>query len=217
MSAIVEKILAVHGIAIYLLVGGLVLAEDAIFVGFFVPGELAAIVGGVAVSRGNASLVLMCGLVSLCAIVGDTIGYGIGARYGDRLLNTKVLRKRARRVDRARDFLRRHGGPAVFLGRFIAFLRAVMPFLAGTSHLRYTRFLAYNVAGGVIWGVGSVLLGYFAGDSYKRIEKALGPATAGAVALVVIAAFVVWRVRMHRRETRIEAEEPEEEEVTVDR
>jgi membrane protein DedA with SNARE-associated domain len=209
VSALVERILAVNGMAIYLLVGGLVLAEDAIFVGFFVPGELAAIVGGVAASRGNASLVLLCVIVVVAAVVGDTIGYAIGSRYGDRLLETRVLRKRARRLDHARDVLRRRGGPAVFAGRFIAFLRAVMPFLAGTSHMPYRRFLAYNLAGGVVWGVGSVLLGYFAGNSYKTIERALGPATAAAVAVIVIAALIVWRVRAHRREARAEEAEPE--------
>jgi len=83
------------------------------------------------------------------------------------------LHRCAARIDAARAVLARRGGRAVFLGRFVAFLRAVMPFLAGTSHMRYWRFLAYNAAGGLVWGIGCVLLDYLAGNSYAAIERTL--------------------------------------------
>ena len=152
MSKILDQVLGLHGPVVYLIVGFLVFAEDALFVGFVLPGETAAILGGVAASRHNVSLTLMCIIVVLAAIVGDSVGYEIGARYGTRLLSLRVLRRRKDRIDAARATLARRGGPAVFGGRFVAFLRAVMPFLAGTSHMRYPRFLAYNAAGGLAWG-----------------------------------------------------------------
>ena len=117
MGSLVERVLGLHGLAIYLTVGLLVFAEDAVFVGFVVPGETAAILGGVAASRGNASVVLVCVIVVVAAILGDNIGYLLGRRYGARLLQTRVLRRRERRVDRARRFLLDHGGPAVLAGR----------------------------------------------------------------------------------------------------
>jgi membrane protein DedA with SNARE-associated domain len=202
MGSFVDRVLELNGLTIYLVVGAFVLAEDAIFVGFFVPGETVAILGGVAASRGHASVAALCAIVVVAAIVGDNIGYAIGAHYGERVVNTSVLRKRERRVREAQDLLRRRGGPAVLVGRFVAFLRAVMPFLAGLSHMRYRKFLAYNVAGGVLWGVGSVLLGFLVGDSYKMIERLIGPVTAGVVAAIVIIALIVWSVRRHRRERR---------------
>jgi membrane-associated protein len=198
VSSLVDKVLALHGLAVYAVVGGLVFAEDALFLGFVVPGETAAVIGGVAASRGNASVVIVCVVVVFAAIIGDTIGFAVGTRYGDRLLHSRALRRRATRMERAEELLRRRGGTAVFIGRFIAFLRSIMPFLAGSSHLRYRRFAVYNAAGGLVWGVGSVLLGYLAGNSYKAIERAVGPVTAIIFAVLVIAGLIAWSVRRHR-------------------
>ena len=111
-------------------------------------------------------------LVVAVAIVGDTVGYEVGRHAGPRILRLRILDKRRRRLDDAQEFLRRRGGWAVFLGRFVAFFRAVMPALAGTSRMRYRRFLAFNAAGGLVWGVGFVLLGYVTGNWEERYEPA---------------------------------------------
>jgi membrane protein DedA with SNARE-associated domain len=200
MSHLLDQVLGLHGLAVYLIVGGLVFAEDALFLGFVIPGETAAILGGVAASRGNASLILICIVVVLAAIIGDSVGYEIGARYGQRLLGLPILSRRKARIDAARDTLARRGGPAVFGGRFVAFLRAVMPFLAGTSHMRYRRFLACNAAGGIIWGTAAVLLGFLAGNSYAAIEKTFGRVVAVAAAVLVVAGLIIWRIRRQRHE-----------------
>ena len=177
MNRIIEELLNLHGALVYVIVGVVVFAEDALFVGFVLPGETVAILGGVAASRGNASVVLMCAVVVIGAIVGDSVGYEIGVRYGTRVLSLRMLRRRRDRIDAARATLAHRGGPAVFLGRYVAFLRAVTPFLAGLSHMPYGRFLAFNVAGGVTWGIGSVLLGFLAGNSYAAIERVFGTTT----------------------------------------
>jgi membrane-associated protein len=200
VSSFVDRIAGLDGWIVYLIVGGLVLAEDAIFVGFFVPGETAAILGGVVASRGNANVAVLCVIVVLAAIAGDSIGFGIGAHYGDRLVHSRALRRRENAIDRAREQLRRRGGMAVIIGRFVAFLRAVTPFLAGTSHMHYGRFLAFNAAGAAIWGVGSVILGYLVGDSYHTLERLLGPVTAGIFGVLALAALIWWTVSRRRRE-----------------
>jgi membrane protein DedA with SNARE-associated domain len=141
-------------------------------------------------------------VVIVAAIVGDTVGYEVGRLVGPRVLNLRVLAKRRQRLDDARDFLARRGGSAVFLGRWVTFFRAVMPALAGTSRMRYPKFLAFNAAGGIAWGATVVLLGYAAGASYRQVEKTFGPAAALVVLAVVIVAVVVWRVRRHRRDRR---------------
>jgi membrane-associated protein len=200
VTKILDHVLGLHGAVVYLIVGLLVFAEDALFLGFVLPGETAAILGGVAASRHNVSVTLMVVTVVLAAIVGDSVGYEIGARYGTRLASVRVLRHQQDRIDAARGTLARRGGPAVFGGRFVAFLRAVMPFLAGTSRMPYPRFLAYNAAGGLAWGVGCVLLGYLAGTSYSAIERTFGGATALIAAGLVVIGIVVWTVRRHRRQ-----------------
>ena len=187
---------------VYLIVGALVFAEDALFVGFVLPGETAAVLGGVAARFGHASLPVMLLVVVAAAIIGDSVGYEVGARFGPRLLRLRLLRRHESRLDGARDRLARRGGLAVFLGRFVAFLRAVMPALAGASHMPYRRFLGYNAAGGLVWGTASVLLGYLAGSSYAALEKTAGRATAIAAAALVVAALVAWRIRRYRADRR---------------
>ncbi len=201
MSKVLDQLLGLQGTVVYFTVGALVFAENALFVGFVLPGETAAILGGVAASRGNVSLTLMCTVVVLAAIVGDTVGYEIGARYGTRLVAIRALERRRDRIDGARATLARRGGPAVFGGRFVAFLRTVLPFLAGTSHMPYSRFVAYNAAGGLIWGVGAVLLGYLAGHSYAAIERTFGRVTAVLASALVLVGLLIWRIRRHRRQS----------------
>jgi membrane-associated protein len=198
MSSLIEHVLTVPGVLVYVLVGLLVFAEDALFVGFVIPGETAAVLGGVDASRGHVTLWLVILTVVVAAVVGDTVGYEIGRQVGPRVLRARILDRHRDRLGDAQDFLSRRGGSAVFLGRFVAFFRAVMPALAGTAGMPYRRFLAYNAAGGLLWGTGCVLLGYGAGNSYAAVEKAVGRGATLAVVAVVLLALVVWRVRRRR-------------------
>jgi membrane protein DedA with SNARE-associated domain len=202
VSHIVDRILGLPGWLVLLVAGLVVFAEDALFVGFVIPGETVALLAGAAAKLGHVSLVGVLVVVIVAAIVGDTVGYEVGRLVGPRVLNLRVLAKRRQRLDDARDFLARRGGSAVFLGRWVAFFRAVMPALAGTSRMRYPKFLAFNAAGGIAWGATVVLLGYAAGASYRQVEKTFGPAAALVVLAVAIVAVVVWRVRRHRRDRR---------------
>jgi membrane protein DedA with SNARE-associated domain len=200
VSGFVEHVLNLRPLPVYLVVPALVFAEDAIFVGFVIPGETAAVLGGVVASRGHVQLWLIMLLVVAAAIVGDTVGYEVGRLIGPRLLRLRIFKQRQQRLADAQESLRRRGGWAVFFGRFVAFFRAVMPALAGASYMPYRRFLIFNAAGGVVWGVAFVLLGDVAGNSYKKVEKIVGRGSAVVLVLCVICAFVVWRVRGLRAE-----------------
>jgi membrane protein DedA with SNARE-associated domain len=202
MTSLIDHTLAVPGVLVYVLVGLLVFAEDALFVGFVIPGETAAVLGGVDASRGHVALWLIIITVVAAAIVGDTVGYEIGRHVGPWVLRARIFQRHRRRLQDTRDFLARRGGSAVFLGRFVAFFRAVMPALAGTAQMRYRRFLVYNAAGGLIWGTGFVLLGYLAGNSYAAVEKTVGRGAALAVLALVLLALLIWRMRRHRAERR---------------
>jgi membrane protein DedA with SNARE-associated domain len=198
MSGLVDRILSLPGWLVMVVAGLVVFAEDALFLGFVIPGETVALLAGVAAKLGHAPLVGVLLVVVVAAIVGDTVGYEIGRSLGPRVLGLGVLRKRRKRLDDAQEFLARRGGSAVFLGRWVAFFRAVMPFLAGSARMRYLKFLGFNAAGGLAWGATVVLLGYAAGASYAQVEKSFGPAAAVVVLLVLIIAVVVWRIRKHR-------------------
>jgi len=200
VSSVVDEILKLHGVPAYALVGGLAFAEAALFVGFVLPGETAVILGGVLAHEHKVSLPLIAAVAVLAAIIGDSVGYEVGRQFGTRLLNSRVFAKRKKGLEKGQETLRRHGGKAVFLARFTAFLRAVMPGLAGTARMPYLRFLAFNAAGGLIWAVGFTLLGYLAGASYHQVEKVAGRAS--EVILILILAAVVAFVIVRRRRER---------------
>jgi membrane-associated protein len=199
VTHLVDRLLGVPPGLAYALIGLLVFAEAAVFVGFVLPGETAVILGGALAAGHRLSLATLLVLVVVAAVVGDTVGYEVGKHAGERVLATRPLRRHADRLDGARAALRRRGGVAVLLARFTAFLRAVMPALAGVSRMPYRRFLAWNAAGGLVWGVGVTLLGYFAGASYQRVEQGLGRGSAILLA-VLVAGLLVWRLRRRARD-----------------
>lgn len=198
IGSLVNHVLSAPAWLVYVVVALVVFAEDALFVGFVLPGETLAIIGGVTASLGHTSLWWVLAVVVVAAIVGDSVGYEIGKLFGPRVMKLSVLRRRQAKLDSARDFLRRKGGSAVFLGRWTAFFRAVMPALAGLSGMKYRVFLPWNAIGGIAWGATAVTAGYLAGQSYHRVEKWLGGGAAAVVALIVVVALGVWALRRHR-------------------
>ncbi|MDQ0730375.1 DedA family protein [Arthrobacter sp. B1I2] len=202
MTGFIDGLLNVSPLVAYIAVFCLVFAEDALFVGFVIPGETAAVLGGVVASRGEVQLATMMALVVAAAIIGDSVGYEVGKHLGTRIMKTRALARHSGRLENAQDFLRRKGGSAVFLGRFTAFFRAVMPALAGTSRMPYGRFLAWNAMGGLVWGTGFVLLGFLAGNSYEAVAQAAGRDLAVVIGLVAVAAFIAWHIRSRRRRQR---------------
>jgi len=209
LSHVIQNVLSLHGLPVYALVFLFVFVEDAIFVGFVVPGETAAVLGGVTASLHHSNLPAMFATVVLAAIIGDSVGYEVGRKFGPTLLRAPILAKHMSRLDAAREFLARRGGAAVFLGRFTAFFRAVIPALCGLSGMRYGKFLRWNAIGGFCWGIAFVLVGYLAGHSYAKVEKTLGRSFALVVLALVVVGLIVWRVREHRREAESPPVEPQ--------
>ena len=171
MSGLVDRLLGLPSRLVLVITGLVVFAEDALFVGFVLPGETVALLAGAAAKLGHVSLVGVLVVVVVAAIVGDTVGYEVGKRFGPRLMRTRLFLRHEGRLLRARGFLDGRGAPAIFVGRFTAFLRAVTPGLAGLSGMRYRRFLVWNALGGLVWGVGCVVAGYVAGSSYQQMAS----------------------------------------------
>jgi membrane-associated protein len=207
---ITDALLHLHGPVIYAVVAAFVFAEAALFFGFVFPGETAIVVGGVLASQHRVSLPILLIVIVVAAIVGDSVGYEIGNRFGDRLLDTRALRRHRDRLGRAQDLLRRRGALAVFIGRFTAVLRAVMPALAGSARMPYGRFLVFNALGGITWGVGFTVGGFLAGTAFEQVAQWAGRVLAIIVAAIILAALAVWYVRHRRREAEeaANADEP---------
>lgn len=187
-----ERILLLPGWIVVVLVFAFPALEASAFVGFVFPGEITVILGGVAASQGLVPLWAVIVAAVSGAIIGDSTGYLIGRRWGTHLLYGTVGRlpvirgQLDKHLGSAEAYVRRRKARAVFLGRFTAALRVLVPGLAGMSKVHYPSFLAYNVAGGVLWGSGFVIVGYLAGASYARVEQVASRAGLGLLALVVL-------------------------------
>ncbi|MBT9537290.1 MAG: bifunctional DedA family/phosphatase PAP2 family protein [Nitrospirae bacterium] len=150
--------------------------ETSAFLGFLVPGESMVVIAGLLAARGVLELGDVIWVASLGAIMGDTAGYFIGRRFGEGffLKYGKYFFFKKEYLDEAKGFFDKHGGKTVFLGRFMAWLRAFAPVVAGISKMHYPRFLFFNVAGGIAWAAAFSLLGYFVGNSWDIIKAYLG-------------------------------------------
>ncbi len=199
ISFVLHEIHALPGPLVYVLVVLLVFGEAALFVGFVLPGETTVLVAGVVASQGHITIGVLCVLVVVSAVVGDSVGYAVGHHFGDRLLNLRVLQRHRAELDSAIAGMQRRGPVYVFLGRFTAFLRAVMPGLAGMSKMHYRRFLIANALGGLVWGVTFSLFGYFGGSQLAKIEKYSGWAS---IALVVVLVAAVLGAHYARKMVR---------------
>ncbi len=190
MTHLADRIRLLPPAVALLLVFALPALEASAFVGFIIPGEIGVILGGVLANQHKLPLwaALAAGIAR--AVIGDSVGYEVGRRYGERIL-TKIPNRilKQEHLDRAEESVRRNGGKAVFVGRFTAALRVLVPGFSGMSRIPYGTFLAWNAAGGALWATAFVLLGYAAGSQYQRVAH--NASLFGIALLLVIAAVIV--------------------------
>lgn len=174
------------------MIGLLAMAESGLFVGLVLPGEAAMLVGGLLVFQGRADLEVMLAVGCSAAVAGDSLSYWIGRLAGPRLERTRLGRKIGReRWQRARRYVNEKGGRAVFFGRFVGVLRALVPALAGTARLPFRTFLPYSAAGAVMWVTALIVLGSVAGRSWRLIDQWAGRASLVALMLLALTGTIV--------------------------
>jgi undecaprenyl-diphosphatase len=192
LAAITDAILRLHGFAALAIVFLIPALEASAFVGFVFPGEIAVLLGGVLAFQGRVPLWAVIIAAVLGAAIGDSIGYAIGKRWGRSLLHGTLGRlpiiRRAldKNLDGAEEYVRRRGPRAVFVGRFTAALRVLVPGLAGMAGVPYKSFVTFNVLGAIIWGTGFALLGFFAGAAWQRVAGIAGWVGLGLLVLILL-------------------------------
>jgi membrane-associated protein len=184
----------------YLLVGALAFLETGAFVGLVAPGETAIVLGGVVAAHGGVELVPVLLIAWGAAALGDLASFALGARLGRRALTRHgprfgVTGSRLHRVER---FYERHGAKAILVGRFVGIVRAISPFLAGSSGLPLRKFVPWSLLGTGLWAGAFTLVGYIFSESFS---EAAGTLTHGAFGLAVLAAIVL-AVRAQRASAR---------------
>jgi membrane protein DedA with SNARE-associated domain len=167
------------------------------------PGEVAAISGGIEAADHKLTLAWVIVAAASGAIVGDNIGYLIGRIGGRRLLEARgpFARQRRRTLEVADPFFARHGGIAVFYGRWLPVLRVFASWFAGGTKMRWRLFVVWNALGGITWALSMVLLGYYVGTAAKSLMNDVG--SLGMVLIIVsIVALVITRKVVKRRRAR---------------
>jgi len=175
----------------YVAVGGMAFLETGAFVGLVVPGETVVVVGGVAASHGDVSLPLIGLMAWIGAWLGDAASFHLGRRYGPAVIApiARRLRISEQRLSSLERALARHGGKTVLVGRFLGFVRALAPFVAGATGMRYRDLAPWSLAGSGIWAFAFTLVGFqFAGaveSASQRMSLVLA-ASALVTALLMV-------------------------------
>jgi undecaprenyl-diphosphatase len=193
----------------YLLVGVMAFFETGAFVGLIAPGETVMLVGGLVAGQGQIDVLTLIAIAWACAVLGDVTSLFLGRRLGRRFLvkhgpKVSISEERLRQVE---VFFDRHGGKAILIGRFVGLVRAIAPFLAGSSGMTLRRFLPYDVIGAGLWSSSFILLGYIFWASFDRVvhyaeRGALALGTTIAVVVAIVAAVRWLRDEANRERLR---------------
>ncbi len=157
-------IIAQYGTMVYVVLAAIIFCETGLVVMPFLPGDSLLFIAGAFCATGAMDIWLLMGLLTVCAIAGDTLNYSIGKAIGKKVFtrNYRWLDKKSLMV--THEFFEKHGGKTIIIARFVPIVRTFAPFVAGVSEMNYGRFLLFNVVGGLLWVVGLVVAGYFFGN-----------------------------------------------------
>ena len=201
LQKLLEDVSDTLGAWTYLLVGAFAFLETGAFVGLVAPGETVVILAGAVAGQGATSLYLTIAIVWTAAWGGDSASFLLGRRLGRGFVmrhgpRVRITRERFAQVE---SYFSRHGGKTILIGRFIGLVRALAPFIAGSSGMRYRQFVPYSILGTGLWSGCFTLIGYLASRSLDRAAELAGRGTFLFGTVVVIGVAIVVAVRFLRR------------------
>jgi membrane-associated protein len=177
----------------------IIFAECGLLIGFFLPGDSLLFTAGLLVSTGfiDTNILIVCLLITIAALAGNFTGYWIGHKAGPAVFsrpNSRFFRREY--VDRTKQFFDRFGGRAIVLARFVPIVRTFITVMAGAAGMNFRSYAIYTTIGGVLWGVGVTLLGYYLGN-ITFIQEHIELIIIGMVLLSVVPIY--FELRRHRR------------------
>ena len=179
----------------------IIFAESGLFFGFFLPGDSLLFTAGYLASQDFFSIWLLVPLMVAAAIFGDTVGYWTGRKVGPMLFTRPdSLLFSQKRVQEAKIFFEHYGAMSIILSRFIPAVRTFTPIVAGVAGMSYPKFLTFNIVGGLVWGAGFPIAGYFLGAVVPDADRYVLP----IVVLIIIVSFLPF-VREYIKHRRTQA------------
>lgn len=180
-------IIALVKTAGYVGIFGMVFAESGLFFGFFFPGESLLFTAGLLASQGFLDFYILAPLVFAGAVLGDTVGYAFGRKVGPAIFTSETsLFFNKKNIERTKTFYEKYGTKTIILARFVPIVRTFAPIFAGVGQMRYKTFLAYNLIGGALWGLGVTGAAYYLGSLFPNMEHYLVQIVAGIIIISLL-------------------------------
>jgi membrane-associated protein len=193
---LIELIRTIGYLGIFLIV----FAESGLFFGFFLPGDSLLFTSGFLASQGFLNIKVLVPIIVIGAIGGDSAGYWMGKKLGGWLMKQKEsFFFQKDHLKQAEHFYKKHGGKTLILARFIPAVRTFVPIVAGMANMHYDRFISYNVFGGLFWGAGMTLAGYYLGSIIPGVDRYLLPIVVLIIFLSVLPGIIHMRKNIINR------------------
>lgn len=194
------------GLWTYVILFLVIFSETGLLVAPFFPGDSLLFTSGAFAAEGSLNILLLLATLSLAAVAGDTVNYWIGNSLGPRLFRSEKSRIfKKEYLERTHNFYEKYGAKTIILARFVPVIRTFAPFVAGIGKMRYRKFLAYNVIGGVAWVTLFLLAGYYLG-SFQIVKDNLSPVIIGIIVVSFIPAIVELARHERRRRKTVKSE-----------
>ena len=199
----VQGLVRIGGLA---LIAGVIFAETGLLVGFFLPGDSLLVTAGLYCTSANPDKAPLLNILTLnlaaiaAAIIGDTVGYWIGAKAGPAIFTREQSLLFSRKhLLRTKEFYERHGGKTIIIARFLPFVRTFAPVVAGVGKMSYKRFLTFNVFGGLGWVLSMTLLGFTLGTLYPPITKQIDKVIIVIIAVSLLPGFISYLINRRKK------------------
>ena len=175
----------------YIGIFAVIFAESGFLIGILLPGDSLLFTAGFLASQGHLNIIILIIITLTAAIMGDSAGYWLGAKLGPKIFSREdSLIFNRRHIQRTRDFYTKYGSKTIIIARFAPVIRTLAPLLAGVGSMQYSRFLAYNIVGGILWGIGLPLIGYFLGHAIPGIDRYILPIIGGILVLSALPTLI---------------------------
>ena len=191
-----HELIGQYGTWTYAILWLIVFCETGLVVTPFLPGDSLLFAAGTFAGMGSLKPWLLFVLLTVAAILGDTVNYWIGKRIGPRAFTGAVPFLNQAHLRKTEAFYEKHGGKTIIVARFVPIVRTFAPFVAGVGSMNYSRFLAYNVVGGVLW-VGLFIFGGYLFGNIPVVRQNFGLVVIAIIVVSVMPVVIEW-VRARR-------------------